>query len=361
MPHDTHHIRTLHAVGSSAPGGAHGATALALGQPAPITRENYFGASLQSQVLANTLRYTVKPLLRVWAKWPHLPWPTGAVELAGSVLPEVPGTRYRPVQLPHCKAEWVRGQETHPHRVMLYLHGGAFLTCGLRTHRRLVSLISASARTPVLSVDYRMLPRYTINDSVADGMHAYRWLLRRGYRPEQIVIGGDSAGGYLAFMVALALRAQGIPVPAGIVGLAPLTNLNPASKMAHSNSKTCALFSADVINVFTEYANRVEQRLLIEGAPGPRVCPIDSDLSGLPPTLLQVSSTELLFPDSEMMAERLAHHGVPCQLQVWDRQVHVFQAAAGLVPEAARAINEIGRFVQDVVPVRDGRPARALA
>ncbi|GGC62928.1 alpha/beta hydrolase [Hoyosella rhizosphaerae] len=357
MDRNLHHTRSLRLVGSS----SSAAMALAHPQPQSIVRENYLGASFQSQILATSLRYSVKPLLSVWAKWPHLPWPTGAVDLAGSMLPAVPGTRYRTVQLPHCRAEWIKAEEVNAQRVVLYLHGGAFLTCGLRTHRRMVSLISAASRTPVLSVDYRMLPRYTINDSVEDGIDAYRWLLRRGYRPDQIVIGGDSAGGYLAFMVTLALRSQGIPVPAGIIALAPLTNLNPASKMAHSNAKTCSLFSADVMNVFTEYADRVEQRLMINGAPGPRVCPVDSDLSGLPPTLLQVGSTELLLPDSEMIADRLAHYGVPCQLQVWDRQVHVFQAAAGIVPEATRAIREIGRFVQDAVPASARHNARSLA
>lgn len=346
------HNRPLRLVGNTA-------TAQALPQHTPVVRENYVGASLQAVALATTLRLTVRPFLSVWARWPHLPWPTGVVDLAGSVLPPVPGTRYRPVQLPQCKAEWIRAQEVNTHRVVLYMHGGAFLTCGLRTHRRMVSLISASAQSPVLSVDYRMLPRHTINHAVEDGVSAYRWLLRRGYRPDQIVIAGDSAGGYLTFMVALALRSQGMPVPAGLVALSPLTNLNPASKLAHENASKCALFAADVINVFTEYADRVEQRLLIGGTPGPRVCPADSDLSGLPPTLLQVGSTEMLFSDSEIMAERLAHHGVPVNLQVWDRQVHVFQAAAGLVPESSQAIREIGRFVRDAVPVHSFARSRS--
>ncbi|AEF42609.1 alpha/beta hydrolase [Hoyosella subflava] len=353
MSNTMRHNRPLRLVGNTA-------TAQAFPQHATVVRENYVGASLQATALAATLRLTVRPLLSVWAKWPHLPWPTGLVDLAGSALPPVPGTRYRPVQLPQCKAEWIRAEDVTTHRVILYLHGGAFVTCGLRTHRRMVSLISASAQSPVLSVDYRMLPRHTINHAIEDGVSAYRWLLRRGYRPDQIVIGGDSAGGYLTFMVALALRSQGLPVPAGLVALSPLTNLNPASKLAHENANKCALFAADVLNVFTEYADRVEQRLLIDGTPGPRVCPVESDLSGMPPTLLQVGSTEMLFSDSEMMADRLSHFGVSCHLQVWERQVHVFQAAAGLVPESSRAIREIGRFVRDAVPVQSLNRSRSL-
>lgn len=316
-----------------------------------VFRQDYLGASMQSQVLSTTLRYTVRPVIKAWAKWPHLPWPTGIVDLAGSVLPPIAGTQYRPVQLDKCGAEWVRAAEVEKKRVVLYLHGGAFLCCGLRTHRRMVSQVSAAAQAPVLTVDYRMMPRYTINDAVEDGVTAYRWLLRRGYRPDQIVIAGDSAGGYLSFMVPLALRSQGIPGPAGIVAMSPLTNLNPSHKIAHENANKCPLFPADVFQVLSDFTDSVETRLMINGRPGPRVCPVDADLSGMPPTLIQVGSTEILLPDSEMMAERLALHGAPVNLQVWDRQVHVFQAASGLVPESQRAIGEVGGFVQRVVPV----------
>ncbi|MGV9838939.1 alpha/beta hydrolase [Nocardia niigatensis] len=65
--------------------------------------------------------------------------------------------------------------------------------------------------------------------------------------------------------------------------------------------------------------------------------PAHCDLTGLPPTLIQVSDSEMLYPDAVPTAERLRAHGVACELQVWHRQVHVFQAAASIVPEAAAA------------------------
>src|SRR6188474_973299 len=70
-------------------------------------------------------------------------------------------------------------------------------------HRALVSCLSRSADAPVLSVGYRMLPRYPISSAVADALDGYRWLCETGYGDGDIVVAGDSAGGYLAFMTAL--------------------------------------------------------------------------------------------------------------------------------------------------------------
>ena len=69
-------------------------------------------------------------------------------------------------------------------------------------------------------------------------------------------------------------------------------------------------------------------------------------LADMPPTLIHVGSREVLMADAELMANRLTSAGVPCELQVWDRQVHVFQASASWVPEARAAIEEIGTFVR---------------
>jgi len=69
-------------------------------------------------------------------------------------------------------------------------------------------------------------------------------------------------------------------------------------------------------------------------------------LAAMPPALIHIGPNVVLMADAELMANRLASAGVPCDLQVWDRQVHVFQAAASWVPEARTAIAEIGTFVR---------------
>ena len=80
--------------------------------------------------------------------------------------------------------------------------------------------------------------------------------------------------------------------------------------------------------------------------------PSRAELHGLPPSLIQVSSAEMVYPDAESMTAALLAAGADVELQVWDHQVHVFQAAAGFLPEADQALDEIADFVDEVAPDR---------
>jgi acetyl esterase/lipase len=88
-------------------------------------------------------------------------------------------------------------------------------------------------------------------------------------------------------------------------------------------------------------------------------------LSDMPPSVIQIGSHEILMPDAELMANRLVAAGIPCDLQVWENQIHVFQAAAAWVPEARQAIDEIALFVQSLadgtIEAPAARPAKKPA
>lgn len=318
--------------------------------PTTVDRHDIRSTSMQSHLLAHTLRMTVRPVISMWAKASALPWPMKFLDdVSARVHPPIEGTRSHTILLDHCNAQWLRADGADDDRVVLYLHGGGFMFCGVGTHQRLVSRISAAAQAPVLMVDYRMLPDHSISDAVDDGVDGYRWLLAKGYRPDQIVIAGDSAGGYLSFMVPLAIRAQGLPGPAGIVALSPLTEMDPVRKTGHRNAGRDAMLPSNALDELARISGLRDSRSA-STRDRLRLCPVDSDLRGLPPVLIQVGSHELLLPDSELMADRLAEAGVPCELQVWRHQVHVFQAAADLVPEAQRAIEEVAYFIRTATP-----------
>ncbi|AFE18274.1 esterase [Mycobacterium tuberculosis RGTB327] len=105
-------------------------------------------------------------------------------------------------------------------RVVLYLHGGAFVMCGPNSHSRIVNALSGFAESPVLIVDYRLIPKHSLGMALDDCHDAYQWLRARGYRPEQIVLAGDSAGGYLALALAQRLQCDD-EKPAAIVAISP--------------------------------------------------------------------------------------------------------------------------------------------
>lgn len=275
---------------------------------------------------------------------PELLEQTAKIDRLAAKMRPPRGTRIEPMRFGQFAGEWVHGPGVADARgpVVLYLHGGGWFFGGLNTHRSLVARISAAARVPALNVAYRMVPEVPFPTEIDDCVSAYRWLLDRGVRPDEIVIMGDSAGGHLTFAAALAALGAGLPAPAGLVSISGCLDLDLAGKHAHANNE------ADPTGSMAALQFMVESVVGDLDRTDPSVSPIRAELSGLPPTLLTVSTSEVLFEDSEIMARRLVEAGVPCTLQMWDGQLHVFQAAAALIPEARRSIEDIGRFARRV-------------
>jgi acetyl esterase/lipase len=308
--------------------------------------ERHERASLRSRAVAAGVRGVLRPRLTRAAGAPFGPAElrrAAAIDkFAGRFRPPR-GIRHEAVKLDGFGAEWVHGPGVPPQRdggVILYFHGGGWVSCGLNTHRRMIAWMSTAARVPALSVDYRMIPAVKFDEEVEDCVTAYRWLLDQGHRPEQIVVAGDSAGGYLAFAMPLRAREEGLPMPAGIVALSPMLDMDLATKRAHANAKL------DPSGAMLVLEQLVEAILGGLDPLDPRISPIRADLTGLPPTFISAGSTEVLYCDAEAMAHRLAEAGVECTLQVWDRQLHVFQMFGPLLPESRTALRDIGRFVR---------------
>jgi acetyl esterase/lipase len=314
--------------------------------------------SAQSIAVSLGSRLIVKNAVRVWAARPNLHWPFAYVDSLAGLLPQFRSSAdIEPVRLEHCAAEWVRAPGVSSERAILYLHGGAFLTCGLNTHRSLVTHLSKAADAAVLNVEYRMLPSHRIIDAIDDGINGLRWLQRHGYDGDRVVVAGDSAGGYLAFMTTLAAVRSHVGKPAGIAAVSPFTDADPARKLKHRNARRCSMFTPASLSMFARYLGEVR---LSEGrSSGGFVSPVDADLSSLPPVTIHASSDELLLPDAELMAKRLDVAGIRCDLHLWDGQIHDFPLAADVLPEARRAIRYIGDFVKEVTAEPDAWSQRS--
>jgi acetyl esterase/lipase len=228
------------------------------------------------------------------------------------------------------------------------MHGGALLTCGLNTHRPLVARLSQAADAVVLNVGYRMLPRHSVADAVADCVDALEWLRRQGYPPSSLVIAGDSAGGLLAFMLTLSMIERGDPAPAGVATISPLIDLAPTRRLTHPNARRCSMFVSGAMPAFARYVDQCHRRLSLDGKNIALVPPVDADLSQMPPVAIHVGADELLRHDAELMARRLKAAGVRCDLHVWQGQVHDFPLAADILPEGRRAISYLGDFIDEV-------------
>lgn len=308
------------------------------------------GPSVAARLATLASRLTIRPVLAVGSYVPQLPWPWGLIDHAARVFLPATSTVRATVNLPNASAQLVRAKGVLPadgtRRVVLYLHGGAFLTCGANSHGRLVELLSTFADTPVLVVNYRLMPKHSIGMALEDCHDGYRWLRMLGYEPEQIVLAGDSAGGYLALALAQRLLDED-EEPAALVAISPLLQLAKEEKQAHPNIKTDAMFPSRAFDALGVLVASSAAKNQVDGKPEEVYEPLDHIRAGLPRTLIHVSGSEVLLHDAQLAAAKLAAAGVPAEVRVWPGQVHDFQVVGPMLPEAVRSLRQIGEYIRE--------------
>jgi len=248
-----------------------------------------------------------------------------------------PDARIGPVQCGDVPARWVDVKGARRDRVVLYLHGGAFISETPNFHGALLARIGREAHARALMPSYRLAPEHRYPAALDDVFAAYRWLLAEGHPAQHIVVAGDSAGGNLVLALLLRARDEGLPLPAGAVALSPVADLTFSGDSVKRNDGVDDMFSASLMEpLIPVYLDRAELRR------HPYVSPLFGDFAGLPPLLLQVGSTELLLDD----AVRVAQRWPLARLEVWHGMPHVF-AGFDFLAEARDATRRIGHFVRD--------------
>ena len=173
--------------------------------------EHRIGTSRRSDAVHAISKLTIGPVM----KWGPLTSTTmklfPLIDRAADRLPRSGRCSHREIVARTWRGELVTPIDgTTSDGAILYLHGGAFLACGLGTHRRLVERLAWRTGMAVLAVDYRQLPVGILDDSLQDAEDAFRWLTRNGHPAHHIVLAGDSAGGHLAFATAIKMRDAGL-------------------------------------------------------------------------------------------------------------------------------------------------------
>jgi acetyl esterase/lipase len=244
----------------------------------------------------------------------------------------------------------VRGEWLHPSdstgNVILYIHGGGFVSCSAATHRPITSRLARSTGASVFAVDYPLSPESRHPAALDAVMEAYRWLVREVGTAGRLAVVGDSAGGNLTLGLLVRARDEGVPLPACAVALSPWLDLSASSPSVQSNDGRCAMFRPrNMIDFARAYLGTVD--------PSARYAsPIDCDLSGLPPVLFQVGSSELLLDDALRAHERIQSAGGQSEVHVFDGVFHGWHMLDGIVPEARRAIMRVSTFLADRHPPR---------
>ena len=211
---------------------------------------------------------------------------------------------------------WVIPKEERRSGAVLYLHGGGY-TCGdLEYAKGFASTLAAECGVRVFCAAYRLAPETRFPGAVDDAEESYRYLLSKGYTPEQICLCGESAGGGLIYALCLRLKERGLPLPCGIIAISPWVDLTASGESYITNKDADPSLTEELLRFYAKcYADYVR---------APEVSPLFAELDGLPPSLIFVGGDEILLDDSKRMHEKLLQSGCKSQLVIAPERWHAY-------------------------------------
>ncbi|UCG40999.1 MAG: alpha/beta hydrolase [Acidimicrobiia bacterium] len=257
-------------------------------------------------------------------------------EICGRMVPP-PGVRFIDEPTAGVPCERIIPTTADSSRCILYLHGGAYMLGSRVSHRGLAAHLAHAVGVEALLAEYRLAPEHAFPAAIDDALAVYESLLER-HDPGSLLVAGDSAGGGLAIALGVRLRDEGLPLPAGIAGISPWTDLAGTGPSLDGNRATELMLDPDRIPEIADYYHPDHP------AEHPWVSPLYADLAGLPPLLLQVGDEEILLDDSTRLASNAEALGLDVSLRVWPAMFHVWHMLAPVMPESRRAINEFARW-----------------
>lgn len=306
--------------------------------------------SLRRHLLNQCLRWTEKPLLSRGS--PQLL--RRALEVQARLFfrtPRAVKAVWRELSL-GPRALWLSPPQSGA-RVILYIHGGGFVFGSPLTHRAMLARLALLTDAEVALPTYARVPEARFPAAARDVHAAWDSLLALGIAPQNIILGGDSAGGALAFDLLAQLCKEGGGLPAGVFGLSPLLDMTFSGISFRENA------GRDVLLPAQRAAEMASLYLNGKSANDPRASPLFADYTGAPPIWLTVSDSEILRDDSRRLASRLCKAALPVTLQEEHDLPHVWPLFHNHLPEAQRTLEALGQWINALPPAPLGGPDRA--
>ena len=228
---------------------------------------------------------------------------------------------------------------------LLYFHGGGWCIGDIDTHDPACRQLAQEADSAVLSLDYRLAPEHRFPAAVEDCVAVLQFAAREGASlgldPARLAVGGDSAGGNLAAVAALAARNAGIALK-GQVLIYPATDF-VGGTASHEDYAEGFLLTRDAVAWFSgNYVDPAQHR---DWRASPLRAP---DLARLPPALVIVGECDVLRDESRAYAAALRRAGNEASFHLYPGMIHGFFTMGGIIAAADRAIAQVADFLQRV-------------
>jgi monoterpene epsilon-lactone hydrolase len=289
----------------------------------------------QTEIDAIRALLTAKPRPVGWAERRQ------RINEIGSTWSVAGDVHLEPVDLGGLPGEWSIVPGSDVSRVLMFFHGGGYCSGSIVSHRRMVTEAGRAARMRTLAVDYRLAPEHPYPAAHEDAMTAWRFLRKQGIPARNIAVGGDSAGGNLTITLINRLRAAGEEQPACAWLASPWTDLTMSGASLETKDHVDPLIhKAYLEELASAYAPAPIDRR------DPLISPLFANLSGFPPTLIQVGSSETLLDDAARFARAAGLADVSVTLQVWPHMIHAWAMWNAKLTAGREALEQAGEFMR---------------
>jgi acetyl esterase len=231
---------------------------------------------------------------------------------------------------------------------LVYFHGGGFVFGNLDTHDGVCRALAKASGAVVVAVDYRLAPEHKFPAAVDDSYAATKWVAanaeRLGIDAHRIAVGGDSAGGNLATVIAMRCHDAGGPALAAQVLIYPVTDVSTFETGSHRELAEGYFLTRAGMEWFTgHYLASADHKR------HPEVSPLLApNLSGLPPALIITAEFDPLRDEGEAYAKRLQQAGVPVTVTRYPGMIHGFVSMRGVLSGGRQAIQEAAQFTASI-------------
>ena len=241
---------------------------------------------------------------------------------------------------------WIMPRDERRGGVVLYLHGGGY-TCGsLEYAKGFAATLASECGVRAFCAAYRLAPENRYPAALDDALEAYRYLLGKGYAAHQILLCGESAGGGLIYALCLKLKELGLPLPCGLIGISPWTDLTGSGKSYEEHREIDPSMTPELLQFYA--------KCYTDDPTDPFCSPLFGNLTGLPPSLLFVGGDEVMLDDTRMLHEKLLESGCRSKMIVAPERWHAYVLYC-LNENMPQDFETINRFMDQVLS-----PARSL-
>ena len=267
----------------------------------------------------------------------------------GALLGTEKAVEYIPVDVEGMSGEWVRVKRAHMKKyVILYCHGGGYMTGSSLYARTLTTKLAASTSMDVLCFDYRLAPENPYPAAVEDAMRVWNYLMLLGYGARDVIVAGDSAGGNLALSLTLKLKEEERLLPRGLVLMSPWTDLTSSGRSHETRAALDPVLNKEYLEkAIRAYVGETAQEDgWEEQLKNPMISPLFGNFTGFPPTYIQVGNNEVLLNDATQLHKNMIKANVSVKLDVFDGMWHVFQMSP--FKTAYEAMDKNAEFIYDI-------------